>query len=51
MGVLDETFEETGSLVEYFLLVECEVTVLDDEGGDAGKMGEFGGGFKEESLI
>ena len=51
MGVLDEAFEETGSLLEDYLLVECEAALLDDKGGDAGQMGEFVGGFKEESLV
>ena len=51
MDVLDEAFVETGSLVEDCLLVDCEVAILDDEGGNAGQMGEFGGGFEEESLI
>ena len=37
--------------MEDCLLEECEVAILGDEGGDAGQMGEFGGGFEEESLI
>ena len=51
MAVLGEAFVETGSLVEECLLVEGDLAVLDDRGGDAGQMGEFSGGFKEESLI
>ena len=37
MGVLDEPFEETELLLEDCLLVECEVAVLEDEGGNAGQ--------------
>ena len=37
MDVLDEAFVETGSLVGDCLLVECEVAVLEDEGGNAGQ--------------
>ena len=51
IGFLGEAFEETGQLLEDWFLEECELAVLDDEGDDAGQMGEFGGGFKEESLI
>ena len=37
MDILDAAFVETGSLEEDCLLVECEVAVLEDEGGDAGQ--------------
>ena len=47
MDIFGEAFVETGSLLEDCLLVECEVAVLGDEGGDAGQMGSFGGGFKD----
>ena len=37
MAVLDEAFADTESLEKTFFFVECEIAVLEAEGGDPGQ--------------